>query len=78
MAKTTITFIRSESGDWEAAYRDDVLIQQTHSLDAATLLEAMGFDVTNAELPDDFEKTGDEAPDKLSDVFKAYPDLTTE
>ncbi len=66
-----ITFVYDhEEGDWVAVYRDGVLIEQGHSVNARHLLERLGVEVEVIE-DGDVEQTGYQFPAYLSLVKRA-------
>lgn len=74
-----ITFVYDhEEGDWVAVYRDGLLIEQGHSVNARHLLERLGMEV-EVITDGDAEQTGYQFPASLSLVKRAdsQPEETT-
>lgn len=55
-----ITILQDVGGDWQALYKDRIRVEQNHSISAHQVLDALGIDYDEIEVPE-----GGEYPEVL-------------
>lgn len=73
MHKPTITRVRDSTyGDWEAYYVDGALIDQNHTVDIWSVMQALAGVVAYTEIEASAHETGDHFPDNLEEVVRDH------